>query len=60
MLLAIDPHTISRAIDTPAGNNTLNHADTHVDALIDRMREAGYVLERGYKFRFATTWLDKP
>jgi hypothetical protein len=20
----------------------------------------GYVIERGYKFRFETTWLDKP
>jgi ABC-type transport system substrate-binding protein len=37
---AIDPHTISRALDTRAGNNTTNHHDTHVDALIDRMREA--------------------
>jgi hypothetical protein len=36
---AIDPYTISRGIDTRAGNNTINHEDTHVDALIDRMRE---------------------
>jgi hypothetical protein len=37
---AIDPHTISRALDTRAGSNVTNHDDKHVDALIDRMREA--------------------
>jgi peptide/nickel transport system substrate-binding protein len=37
---AIDPHTISRALDTRAGSNVTNHEDKHVDALIDRMREA--------------------
>lgn len=37
---AIDPHSIAQGIDTRAGNNTINHADQHVDALIDRMREA--------------------
>jgi len=37
---AFDPYSISRAFDTRAGNNTMNHNDTQVDALIDRMREA--------------------
>ena len=27
-------------MDTRAGLNVFNHADTHVDALIDRMKEA--------------------
>jgi ABC-type transport system substrate-binding protein len=36
---AIDPHTISRALDTRAGSNATNHDDKHVDALIDRMRQ---------------------
>ena len=35
-----DLHTISHGIDTRAGNNTVNHDDTHVDAVIDLMREA--------------------
>jgi peptide/nickel transport system substrate-binding protein len=35
-----DSYSISRLIDTRAGNNTSNHEDTHVDALIDRLREA--------------------
>jgi ABC-type transport system substrate-binding protein len=35
-----DAYSISRALDTRAGNNTLNHQDKHVDALIDRMKEA--------------------
>ena len=51
---AIDPHTISRGIDTRAGNNTINHEDTHVDALIDRMREAATeeeYLQAGYDFQ---------
>jgi ABC-type oligopeptide transport system substrate-binding subunit len=51
---AIDPHTISRGIDTRAGNNTINHEDTHVDALIDRMREAETeesYLQAGYAFQ---------
>ncbi|MBI3326345.1 MAG: hypothetical protein HYZ81_06545 [Nitrospinae bacterium] len=71
---AIDPHTISQGIDSRAGNNTINHADPQVDALIDRMREAateeeyqqaartyvkGYENLHGYKLRFETTWLDK-
>ena len=41
---AIDPHTISHGIDTRAGNNAINHADQHVDALIDRMWEAARLL----------------
>jgi ABC-type transport system substrate-binding protein len=36
----LDTYTLSRSLDTRAGNNTLNHQDTHVDALIDRMKEA--------------------
>jgi ABC-type transport system substrate-binding protein len=52
---ALDAYTISRGIDTRAGNNTINHQDAHVDVLIDRMkeaateeayREAGYALQR--------------
>jgi ABC-type transport system substrate-binding protein len=38
---ALDPYTIARAIDTRAGNNTINHDDAQVDVLIDRMRKAG-------------------
>jgi peptide/nickel transport system substrate-binding protein len=37
---ALDTYTITRLIDTRAGNNTTNHQDKHIDALIDRMREA--------------------
>jgi len=37
---ALDAYSISRALDTRVGNNTLNHQDKHVDALIDRMKEA--------------------
>jgi ABC-type transport system substrate-binding protein len=37
---ALDAYSISRALDTRAGNNTLNHQDTHIDALTDRMKEA--------------------
>jgi peptide/nickel transport system substrate-binding protein len=51
---ALDPYTISRAIDTRAGNNTINHDDRHVDTLIDRMREAGTeeaFLQAGYDFQ---------
>jgi len=36
----LDAYSISRALDTRAGNNTLDHQDMHVDALIDRMKEA--------------------
>jgi ABC-type transport system substrate-binding protein len=38
---ALDLYTIDRAIDTRAGNNTIDHDDTQVDVLIDRMKEAG-------------------
>ncbi len=51
---AIDPHTISQGLDTRAGNNTFNHADQHVDALIDRMREAATeeaFRQAGYDFQ---------
>jgi peptide/nickel transport system substrate-binding protein len=51
---AIDPHTISRGFDSRAGNNTINHDDKHVDALIDRMREATTeeeYLQAGYDFQ---------
>jgi peptide/nickel transport system substrate-binding protein len=51
---AIDPHAISRAIDTRVGSNVTNHADTHVDALIDRLRQATTeddYLARGYEFQ---------
>jgi peptide/nickel transport system substrate-binding protein len=37
---ALDAYSISRALDTRVGNNTLNHQDKQVDALIDRMKEA--------------------
>jgi peptide/nickel transport system substrate-binding protein len=37
---ALDAYSVSRALDTRAGNNTMNHNDKQVDALIDRMREA--------------------
>jgi peptide/nickel transport system substrate-binding protein len=50
----LDPHTISRAIDTRAGNNTINHQDTYVDALIDRMKEAATeeaYRQAGYDFQ---------
>jgi peptide/nickel transport system substrate-binding protein len=52
---AWDPYTISWVMDTRAGLNVFNHADTHVDALIDRMkwaateetyRQAGHDLQR--------------
>jgi hypothetical protein len=39
-ITGLDPHTISRALDTRAGSNVTNHNDKQVDALIDRMREA--------------------
>jgi ABC-type transport system substrate-binding protein len=51
---ALDPYTIARAIDTRAGNNTINHDDTQVDVLIDRMKEAGTeeaFLQAGYDFQ---------
>ena len=37
---ALDTYSITRLIDTRAGNNTTNHQDKHMDALIDRMKEA--------------------
>jgi peptide/nickel transport system substrate-binding protein len=37
---AFDTYSATRLIDTRAGNNTPNHQDTQVDALIDRLREA--------------------
>jgi ABC-type transport system substrate-binding protein len=37
---AWDPYTISWVMDTRAGINVVNHADKHMDALIDRMKEA--------------------
>jgi ABC-type transport system substrate-binding protein len=52
---AFDTYALTRLIDTRAGNNNPNHQDTHVDALIDRLREAtteeaylqaGYDLQR--------------
>jgi peptide/nickel transport system substrate-binding protein len=36
----LDSYTVSRLIDTRAGANTPNHQDLHVDALIDRLKEA--------------------
>jgi hypothetical protein len=36
---AIDPYTISQALDTRAGSNVTNHDDKHVEALIDCMRQ---------------------
>jgi peptide/nickel transport system substrate-binding protein len=52
---AFDTYALARLIDTRGGNNSSNHQDTHVDALIDRLREAateeaylkaGYDLQR--------------
>ena len=52
---SFDTYASTRLIDTRAGNNSSNHQDTHVDALIDRLREAtteeaflqaGYDLQR--------------
>jgi ABC-type transport system substrate-binding protein len=51
---ALDAYTIARGIDTRAGNNTINHDDKHVDALIDRMREAAteeVYRQAGYDFQ---------
>jgi peptide/nickel transport system substrate-binding protein len=36
---ALDTYTATRLIDTRAGNNTPNHQDKQVDALIDRLKE---------------------
>ena len=51
---ALDLYTIDRAIDTRAGNNRIDHDDTQVDVLIDRMKEAGTeeaFLQAGYDFQ---------
>jgi len=51
---AIDPHTISRALDSRAGSHVTNHNDAHVDALIDRLREAATeeaFCQAGYDFQ---------
>jgi peptide/nickel transport system substrate-binding protein len=51
---AFDPYSIARAIDSRAGNNTINHDDKQVDALIDRMKEAPTeeaFLQAGYDFQ---------
>ncbi len=51
---AFDPYSIARAIDSRAGNNTINHDDKQVDALIDRMKEAATeeaFLQAGYDFQ---------
>ena len=48
-----DPR-LSRVLDTRAWNNTLNHDDKQVDALIDRMKEApaeAALLQAGYDFQ---------
>jgi ABC-type transport system substrate-binding protein len=48
---AFDTYSATRLFDTRAGNNTPNHRDAHVDALIDRLREAATeeaYLEAGY------------
>jgi peptide/nickel transport system substrate-binding protein len=37
---ALDTYSITRVIDTRAGNNTINHDDTQVDVMIDRIKEA--------------------
>jgi ABC-type transport system substrate-binding protein len=51
---AFDSYQLSRVLDTRAGNNTLNHDDKQVDALIDRMKEApteAALLQAGYDFQ---------
>jgi peptide/nickel transport system substrate-binding protein len=51
---AFDSYQLSRVLDTRAGNNTLNHDDRQVDALIDRMKEApteAALLQAGYDFQ---------
>jgi ABC-type transport system substrate-binding protein len=48
---ALDTYSATRLIDTRAGNNTSNHQDTQVDALIDRLKEAATeeaYLQAGY------------
>jgi ABC-type transport system substrate-binding protein len=51
---AFDSYQLSRVLDTRAGNNTLNHDDTQVDALIDRMKAApteAALLQAGHDFQ---------
>ena len=51
---AWDPYTISWVMDTRAGINVVNHTDKHVDALIDRMKEAAtqeMFRQAGYDFQ---------
>jgi ABC-type transport system substrate-binding protein len=51
---AFDSYQLSRVLDTRAGNNTLNHDDKQVDALIDRMKEAPTqeaLLQAGHDFQ---------
>jgi len=48
---ALDTYSATRLIDTRAGNNTSNHNDKQVDALIDRLKEAATeeaYLQAGY------------
>jgi len=37
---ALDSYSMTRALDTRAGVNVTNHDDKHMDALIDRLKEA--------------------
>jgi hypothetical protein len=51
---AFDSYQLSSVLDSRAGNNTLNHDDKQVDALIDRMKEAptgAALLQAGYDFQ---------
>jgi peptide/nickel transport system substrate-binding protein len=51
---SFDTYSATRLIDTRAGNNSSNHQDTHVDALIDRLREATMeeaFLQAGYELQ---------
>jgi ABC-type transport system substrate-binding protein len=51
---AFDSYQLSRVLDTRAGNNTLNHDDQQVDALVDRMQEGpteAALLQAGYDFQ---------
>jgi ABC-type transport system substrate-binding protein len=51
---AFDPYSPTRAIDSRAGSNIINHADKQLDALIDRMKESATeeaFLQAGYDFQ---------
>ncbi len=51
---AFDPYSPTRAIDSRAGSNIINHDDKQVDALIDRMKESATeeaFLQAGYDFQ---------